>query len=135
MKNTLFIVVLFFIIIMVLANTPFYEDFDQSQKTEMLFHPKPTADLTVPNTEFNPHKGFGKPYQHNDPNHYDVLYHNSYKTEAQTKVLDSNGRLIPIPRIQPTYYEPGAYKFGSATWVPNYTESVYLATFHTTYHG
>ena len=27
----------------------------------------------------------------------------------------------------PTYYEPGTYKFGSATYVPSYTDSVYLS--------
>lgn len=27
----------------------------------------------------------------------------------------------------PTYYEPGSYKFGSATYVPSYTDSVYLS--------
>jgi hypothetical protein len=35
-----------------------------------------------------------------------------------------------FPKLSPqiTYYEPGTYTYGSTTWVPDYTESILLAS-------
>jgi hypothetical protein len=77
-----------------------------------------------------------------DTNNYDVLYHDTeesikyqsgiYGTSiGTTMVLDPCGNkvLIPYSKTQgfPTYYNPGSYKYGANTYVPNYEDSVYLS--------
>ena len=77
-----------------------------------------------------------------DNNNYDVLYHDEEQTIishgglygtgiGSTMVLDPCGNkvLIPYTPIQgfPTYYNPGTYKYGANTYVPNYEDSVYLS--------
>lgn len=47
-------------------------------------------------------------------------------------VAGPDGKMIALQPTgdlggSPTYYEPGTYKFGSATYVPSYEDSVYLS--------
>ena len=77
-----------------------------------------------------------------DTNNYDVLYHDTeesikyqsgiYGTSiGTTMVLDPCGNKVLIPYSKPqgfpTYYNPGSYKYGANTYVPNYEDSVYLS--------
>jgi len=73
----------------------------------------------------------------------DVQYHddiNTIKSEEDAKyglssnsvrVKDQNGNTIimTVPEIQGsiTYYQPGSYRFGASSYVPNYEDSVYLS--------
>lgn len=77
-----------------------------------------------------------------DSNNLDVVYHSSptelmedsdYQ-ELKSKtvyVAGENGNVlaIPMPTIQSgfTYHEPNTYSYGSATYIPNYEDSVYLS--------
>jgi len=49
---------------------------------------------------------------------------------VQVKVVDQNGNSIMIPKAKAqgnvTYYQPGEFPFGAATYVPNYEDSAYL---------
>ena len=75
-------------------------------------------------------------------NNYDAVFHDEIEdikkqndmydlNFGEVKVLDQNGNLIILPRIQTqgnvTYYNPGEFKFGASTYVPNYEDSVYLS--------
>lgn len=78
-----------------------------------------------------------------DTNNYNVEYHNGidiigseqYKkyglNSNSVKVKDQNGNTIimNVPEIQGsiTYYQPGTYRFGASSYVPNYEDSVYLS--------
>ena len=78
-----------------------------------------------------------------DTNNYNIEYHNDINTinsEQETKyglssnsvrVKDQNGNTIimTVPVIQGsiTYYQPGSYRFGASSYVPNYEDSVYLS--------
>ena len=47
-------------------------------------------------------------------------------------VAGPDGKMVELKptgdlKAGPTYYEPGTYKFGSATYVPSYEDSVYLS--------
>ena len=47
-------------------------------------------------------------------------------------VAGPDGKMVELKptgdlKAGPTYYEPGSYKFGSATYVPSYEDSVYLS--------
>jgi hypothetical protein len=80
---------------------------------------------------------------HYDTNNYNVQYHddiNTIKSEEDAKyglssnsvkVKDQSGNTIimTVPEIQGsiTYYQPGSYRFGAASYVPNYEDSVYLS--------
>jgi len=73
----------------------------------------------------------------------DVEYHddvNTIKSKEQdkyglksnyVKVKDQTGNTIimTVPEIQGsiTYYQPGSYRFGASSYVPNYEDSVYLS--------
>jgi len=69
----------------------------------------------------------------------DIQYH---KTEAQIRIdektpqnfidiLDNSRKTIKIPmdKCQPTstYYKPGTYPYGTANYVPSYTDSILLS--------
>jgi hypothetical protein len=65
----------------------------------------------------------------------DTIYHDpvdiiQQQTEIGTMVLQ-NGQLTMMPwtdiSFTSMYYEPGTYKYGSTTYVPSYTDSVYLS--------
>lgn len=51
---------------------------------------------------------------------------------GQVRVKDQNGNLVILPYVptqdKVTYYQPGEFAFGSANYVPNYEDSVYLST-------
>jgi len=70
----------------------------------------------------------------------DIQYH---KSEAQIRIdeeapqhfidiLDNSGnpRKIPMDKCQntPTYFKAGTYPYGTANYVPSYTESILLST-------
>lgn len=79
-------------------------------------------------------------------NDYDVEYHDSAEKIAKEQqnsigsntvfVFDPNrlpepGMIAinaPLVQNSPTYYYPGEYKYGAATYVPDYTESVLLSS-------
>ena len=76
-------------------------------------------------------------------NKYDVEFHDPPETVDQldeyglekdaTWVYDaSQKKLVYIPRPKilsfPTYYTPGTYKYGAATYVPSYEEAIVLST-------
>jgi len=78
-------------------------------------------------------------------NDYDVEYHDSAEKIAKEQqnsigsntvfVFDPNrlpepGMIAinaPLVQNSPTYYYPGEYKYGAATYIPDYTESVLLS--------
>jgi hypothetical protein len=70
----------------------------------------------------------------------DIQYH---KTEAQIRIdedepqnfidiLDNSGKRIKIPMDKcqntVTYYKAGTYPYGTANYVPSYTDSILLST-------
>lgn len=72
----------------------------------------------------------------------DVTYHDSPENIAKKdmfadvsygimKVMGPDGTLIDYPFVGktplPTYYQPGSFQLGAATYVPNYESSVYLS--------
>jgi len=72
----------------------------------------------------------------------DVTYHDSPENIAKTdvfadvsfgmmKIMGPDGTLIDYPFVGktplPTYYQPGSFQLGAATYVPNYESSVYLS--------
>jgi hypothetical protein len=78
-------------------------------------------------------------------NDYDVEYHDSAEKIAkeQQNAIGSNTVFVfdpnrlpepgmiainaPLVQNSPTYYYPGEYKYGAASYVPDYTESVLLS--------
>jgi hypothetical protein len=78
-----------------------------------------------------------------DTNNYNVQYHDDvsainsrqddkYGLKSNSiKVKDQSGNIITmtVPEIQGsiTYYEPGTYRFGASSYVPNYEDSVFLS--------
>jgi hypothetical protein len=91
-----------------------------------------TIDNTIGNTNVN--------YRYNKDN-LDVTYHpdatsilnNSinYTLLSDTIIShDASGNQILIPKNiegPAIYYEPGSFKFGASTYVPNYADSIYLS--------
>lgn len=70
-----------------------------------------------------------------DTTDIDVQYHapiDVIEAESQTGTLtmDKDGNLVTMPWSDVStnimYYEPGAYKYGSATYIPSYEDSVFL---------
>lgn len=71
----------------------------------------------------------------------DLLYHDTIEDiKKQTDDLGQgvgsttvmkDGKLVTIPYVAnftlPTYYQPGSFVYGGATYVPNYQDSVYLS--------
>lgn len=66
----------------------------------------------------------------------DIQYHaplDVIEAESQTGTLtlDKDGNLVTMPWSDVStnimYYEPGAYKYGSTTYVPSYEDSVFLS--------
>lgn len=51
---------------------------------------------------------------------------------GEVRVKDQNGNIVVLPKTKAqdnvTYYEPGEFKFGASTYVPNYEDSVYLSS-------
>jgi len=78
-----------------------------------------------------------------DTNNYNVEYHDDINkiisdqdekvglSNRSIKVKDQSGNIITmtVPEIQGsiTYYEPGTYRFGASSYVPNYEDSVFLS--------
>lgn len=69
---------------------------------------------------------------------YDITYHDepSGKDEGDAGVgkmwiRSKSGELVSVPysdvKNRTLYYEPGSYRFGPSSYVPNYAESVYLS--------
>lgn len=52
-------------------------------------------------------------------------------TFGNTNIYDTNGNIISYPSSSVqgniTYYTPGSYPFGTANYVPNYEDSIYLS--------
>jgi len=79
-------------------------------------------------------------YRYNKDN-LDVTYHPDANTILQNSTnysllsdtiisQDTSGNQILIPKNiegPSIYYEPGSFKFGSSTYVPNYADSIYLS--------
>jgi len=86
---------------------------------------------------------FGYDQNYSDiKNNYSVEFHGNIDTlKAQNDmydisfgeitVLDKTGNLVVLPRSQIqgdiTYYQPATFRFGAATYVPKYEDSVYLS--------
>jgi hypothetical protein len=77
-----------------------------------------------------------------DSNNYNVQYHDNitdlnsqsgvYSTSFPKLDISANdGSSLSLPYLAaqalPTYYRPGSYIYGAATYVPNYEDSVYLS--------
>jgi hypothetical protein len=77
-----------------------------------------------------------------DTNNYNTQYHEDVETlksqnyqyglDSETitvKDMSGNTVVIPVPTIQGqiTYYQPGTYRFGASSYVPNYEDSVFLS--------
>lgn len=74
-------------------------------------------------------------------NNYDVQYHDDigdltkqdniyYNSMRNVKVLNEKGEMVFLPyapaQNTATYYAAGSYKYGAQTYVPSYTDTVYL---------
>lgn len=74
---------------------------------------------------------------------YDLQYHDDigdltkqdniyYSNMKNIEVLDTNGNLVILPyapaQDTPTYYKPNSYIYGSKTYVPTYTDTIYLTS-------
>jgi len=74
-----------------------------------------------------------------DSNNFNIQYHDSVNTikaqddvrDGAAYVLDKSGNMVSLQSIgngvTPTYYQPGSYKYGASTYVPNYEDSIYLS--------
>lgn len=74
-----------------------------------------------------------------DKDNYNVIYHTdpsniNYESSSgppSTWVMKDDGKLHSIPYSDNSgnhlYYEPGAYRFGPSSYIPNYEESIYLS--------
>jgi hypothetical protein len=73
---------------------------------------------------------------------YNVQFHDSVETIQKTnglydlsfgevRVMDQCGNMIILPKTKSqgnvTYYQPGEFPFGAASYVPNYEDSMYLS--------
>ena len=80
--------------------------------------------------------------EHYSPNNTSLMYHDTAENIAEQTdayglkggtayVFDSCGNKIALPPTKMqgnvTYYQPGTYRFGAATYVPSYEDSVYLS--------
>lgn len=94
-----------------------------------------TGDFLVFNTTLYALSTFNSQY---DAGNLDVVYNGTDMTDAADNNLgvyyqyDQNGNMIKIENTETQfspvlYYIPGAYKFGSSNYVPNYEDSVYLS--------
>jgi hypothetical protein len=94
-----------------------------------------TGDFLVFNTTLYALSTFNSQY---DAGNLDVVYRDTDTTNASDNNLgvyyqyDQNGNMIKIENTEAQfspvlYYIPGAYKFGSSNYVPNYEDSVYLS--------
>ena len=95
------------------------------------------------NTVFSASKGGGgKPSNDSDlhysSDNYNVEYHGTISDIATQDgdsgiawVVDAYGNKIGLPKLKGqeyiTYYNPGSYKYGASTYVPNYEDSIYLS--------
>jgi hypothetical protein len=67
------------------------------------------------------------------PTEDQIIADNDYKDlkSGDIYVQDQCGNTVLLPRSNVqgsiTYYQPGAYRFGASTYVPNYEDSVYLS--------
>lgn len=94
-------------------------------------------------TVFSASKGGGdKPSNdsglHYSSDNYNVEYHGTISDIATQDgdsgiawVADACGNKIGLPKLKGqeyiTYYNPGSYKYGASTYVPNYEDSIYLS--------
>jgi hypothetical protein len=71
-----------------------------------------------------------------DSNNYDVQYHSTVEEIQENSnpgsyLIGRDGKLQYIPwtnmSTQVNYYEPGTFKYGSESWIPNYEESIILS--------
>lgn len=94
-----------------------------------------TADFLVLNPTLYALSTFDATY---NPSNINTVYHDTDMSEASDNNLgvyyqfDENGNMIRIENTEAQfspvlYYVPGAYKFGSSNYVPNYEDSVYLS--------
>lgn len=94
-----------------------------------------TADFLVLNPTLYALSTFDSNYSPTDINN---VYHDTDMSDAADNNLgvfyqfDQNGNMIKIENTEAQfspvlYYVPGAYKFGSSNYVPNYEDSVYLS--------
>jgi hypothetical protein len=104
---------------MFIMNTKeFYTEQNTSQNNEKLvYNSKQIPDL---NTEYHPTEA-------------QIIADNDYKDlkSGDIYVTDQSGNKVLLPRSNVqntvTYYQPGSYRYGASTYVPNYEDSVYLS--------
>lgn len=104
---------------MFIMNTKeFYTEQNASQNDEnLVYNSKQIPDL---NTEYH-------------PTEEQIIEDNDYKDlkSGDIYVIDQCGNTVLLPRSNVqnsvTYYEPGSYRYGASTYVPNYEDSVYLS--------
>ena len=67
------------------------------------------------------------------PTEEQIIAENDYKDlkSGDIYVIDQCGNTVLLPRSNVqnsvTYYQPGSYRYGASTYVPNYEDSVYLS--------
>ena len=67
------------------------------------------------------------------PTEQQIIADNDYKDlkSGDIYVIDQCGNKVLLPKSNVqgsvTYYQPGVYRFGASTYVPNYEDSVYLS--------
>ena len=94
-----------------------------------------TADFLVLNPTLYALSTFDSTYS---PTNIDTVYHDTDMSDASDNNLgvfyqfDQNGNMVRIENTESQfspvlYYIPGAYKFGSSNYVPNYEDSVYMS--------
>lgn len=114
-------------------------DTEYANKKKTLPNPMPLGYERNPTTktlDFNLTKyAFSKYSSTFDPNNLDTKYHDDISgSEDKYYQYNSAGQLIErdvtdasFSAAPVLYYVPGAYKFGSSNYVPNYEDSVYLS--------
>lgn len=94
------------------------------------------ADSNAPTTIQNPNTK-----NNYDSNNYSIQYHDDYSTITKTASDNNtgvtwvlkNGVLTALPQTDPDtkgsmlFYQPGSYRFGATTYVPNYEDSVFMS--------
>jgi hypothetical protein len=135
MKNTLYFGIILIIVIII---NIFIDNFLIEGYTN-----KATKYAT---NEYNKEFGIPEPsnnnntdYSYNNDPNYNVQYSaNTYNNsgnidEGTAYVFDKTRNVVELPpnptglNVNPTYYQPGTYKFGASTYVPNYEDSIYLS--------
>ena len=150
MKNTLYfgIILIIVIIINIFIGKFLIEGYVDMPNTDMPNAKKPYTNMAIKYANYANYeyvKKFGisdtsnniTDISYNADPYYNVQYHaDTYDVSGDINkgtayVVDKSGNIIALPptglEVTPTYYQPGSYRFGASTYVPNYEDSIYLS--------